>query len=290
MLRVSKEKLNHCLEGRGGDTWIQCDTAEDMVEGRESAQGGYCKYYKQQSTKSELVEDCYMGDIPHLKVLRWQNKVQSQVWQHALRILGVTRRRNRWCLGAAEFPAQESGSWLNQRPRGLFSVLCCHKLGTSVGSSIHLAGTQQKAEPQRDTPHFPKRNRLGPHLRSLSNLEFLKTNEKPKKQTSDTCRVNTVFCQKLGREDWLSTFQLGLSGEWRAWIFSSKATEGGPAIFLPHISSEIIHGVKQWHLPEAGKLTPNFASLCPWGTLPQIREVLSYILPHPTGPHQKWPV
>lgn len=50
-------------------TGIRCDGAEDTVEGRQPAQGGHAKYYKQRHTKSDLLEACCRGDVPGLKVL-----------------------------------------------------------------------------------------------------------------------------------------------------------------------------------------------------------------------------
>lgn len=44
-----------------------------------------------------LEESATMGDIPGLKALRWQSRLESQVGQHSLRIPGATRR-----MGVAE--------------------------------------------------------------------------------------------------------------------------------------------------------------------------------------------
>ena len=41
------------------------------------------KYYKQQSAKLELLEVCYSGIHPGLKVLKWQKRVESQVLQYS---------------------------------------------------------------------------------------------------------------------------------------------------------------------------------------------------------------
>ena len=46
-----------------------------MVEGREPAYGGYCKVYcKLQNAKSDAVKD-----VPSLKVLKWQSRIEFQV-------------------------------------------------------------------------------------------------------------------------------------------------------------------------------------------------------------------
>ena len=81
-----------------------------MVAGGSLLKEATAKRYKQQSEKLELLEVCYSGYIPDLKVLRWQGRAEPQVGQCSLRTPRVTRRTRVPEWGKAPRPQSEKAS------------------------------------------------------------------------------------------------------------------------------------------------------------------------------------
>ena len=84
------------------------------------------KYYKQESTKSELLEDFYSRGCV------WPKGTQMAKWDRIPDVTALSEGplscKNQCHISAAQFPGIGMWNLVENKSRCQFSSLCCHKL------------------------------------------------------------------------------------------------------------------------------------------------------------------